>query len=193
MDNDDDRIIEKLNLDELYNEKKIEQDNRLKTYNKILKRVHQKIKHTSRQKNSLCFCCFVIPEFLLGTPRYDSGACIAYIIDKLKENGFSIKYTHPNLLFISWAHYIPPYVRSDYKKKTGIAVDGFGNLLKSKNKKKDSDNPNELLAKDKPTSILKKPKHNFKKISNYKPSGSIYNTELIRKIENNVSRPGDQD
>ena len=29
MDNDDDRIIEKLNLDELYNEK-IEQDNRLK-------------------------------------------------------------------------------------------------------------------------------------------------------------------
>ena len=149
MDNDDDRIIEKLNLDELYNEKKIEQDNRLKTYNKILKRVHQKIKHTSRQKNSLCFCCFVIPEFLLGTPRYDSGACIAYIIDKLKENGFSIKYTHPNLLFISWAHYIPPYVRSDYKKKTGIALDGFGNLLKSKNKKKDSDNPNELLAKDK--------------------------------------------
>ena len=81
------------------------------------------------------FCCFVIPEFLLGTPRYDSGACIAYIIDKLKENGFSIKYTHPNLLFISWAHYIP-YVRSDYKKKTGITVDGFGNLLKSKNKKR---------------------------------------------------------
>ena len=63
MDNDDDRIIEKLNLDELYNEKKIEQDNRLKTYNKILKRVHEKIKHTSRQKNSLCFCCFVILNF----------------------------------------------------------------------------------------------------------------------------------
>ena len=40
MDNDDDRIIEKLNLDELYNEK-IEQDNRLKTYNKILKRVRK--------------------------------------------------------------------------------------------------------------------------------------------------------
>ena len=35
MDNDDDRIIEKLNLDDLYNEKKSEQDNRLKTYNKI--------------------------------------------------------------------------------------------------------------------------------------------------------------
>ena len=56
---DDDNIIERLNLDELYNEKKIAQDNKLKVYNKILKRAHQKIKHTSRQKNSLCFCCFV--------------------------------------------------------------------------------------------------------------------------------------
>ena len=100
MENDDDRIIEKLNLDDLYNEKKIEQDNRLKTYNKILKRVHQKIKHTSRQKNSLCFTCFVVPEFLIGTPRYDCGACIAYIIDKLKDNGFKIKYTHPNLIYL---------------------------------------------------------------------------------------------
>ena len=44
---------------------------------------------------------------------------------------------------------------------------------------------------DKPTSILKT-KTQFQKISNYKPSGSIYNTELIRKIENNVSEPGDQ-
>ena len=63
MDNDDDRIIEKLNLDELYNEKKIEQDNRLKTYNKILKRVHQKIKHTSRQKNSYVFVTLLFLNF----------------------------------------------------------------------------------------------------------------------------------
>ena len=54
---DDDNIIEKLNLDDLYNEKKIAQDNKLKVYNKNLKRAHQKIKYTSRQKNSLCFCC----------------------------------------------------------------------------------------------------------------------------------------
>jgi hypothetical protein len=80
----------------------------------------------------------------------------------------------------------------DYKKKTGISVDGFGNLLKSKNKTKNSDNPNDLLAKDKPISILKKPKHNFKKISNYKPSGSIYNSELIKRIEYNVSNNEDQ-
>ena len=47
---------EKLNLDELYREKKMRQDNKLKTYNRILKRVHEKIKYVSRQRNSLCFC-----------------------------------------------------------------------------------------------------------------------------------------
>ncbi len=184
---DDDSIIEKLNLDDLYNEKKIARDNKLKVYNKILKRVHQKIKHTSRQKNSLCFCCFVVPEFLIGIPRYDCGSCIAYIIDKLKENGFAIKYTHPNLLFISWAHYIPPHVRMDYKKKTGISMDGFGNV-KSNKKKNKSENPNDLLLKDKPVSILKKSSKNdnYKKVSSYKPSGIIYNTELIKKIEFNI-------
>ena len=56
-----DEFIEKLNLDDLYNAKKIEQQNKLKTYNKILQRVHKKIKYTSKQKNSLCFCCFVVP------------------------------------------------------------------------------------------------------------------------------------
>jgi len=187
----EDSIIEKLNLDDLYNVKKIAQDNKLKTYNKILKRVHHKIKFTSKQKNSLCFCCFVIPEFLMGTPRYDCAACVAYIIDKLKENGFSIKYTHPNLLFISWAHYIPPYVRMDYKKKTGIALDGFGNTVRSKSKQH-ADNPNHLLVKDKPISILKKNTDNFKKVSMYKPSGIIYNTELIKNIELNTKIPNDK-
>ena len=185
-----DEFIEKLNLDDLYNAKKIEQQNKLKTYNKILQRVHKKIKYTSKQKNSLCFCCFVVPEFMIGTPRYDCGACIAYIIDKLKENGFNIKYTHPNLLWISWSHYIPPYIRQDYKKKTGITLDGFGNTIKKKNKAI-QDNPNNLLKKDNPTSILKKNKATYKEISTYKPSGIIYNNELIKKIEFNVNGNGD--
>ena len=40
---------EKLNLDELYREKKMRQDNKLKIYNRILKRVHEKIKYVIRQ------------------------------------------------------------------------------------------------------------------------------------------------
>ena len=41
------------------------------------------------------------------------------------------------------------------KKKTGITLDGFGNTIKKKTKAIE-DNPNNLLKKDKPSSILKK-------------------------------------
>ena len=76
----------KLNLDDLYNKNKQNANNKLKTYNLILKRIHTKIKLTSRQKNNECFCCYVIPEFVLGLPRYDVAACTAHVIEKLKES-----------------------------------------------------------------------------------------------------------
>ena len=176
--------VGKINLDELYTRKKEVHDNKLKIYNMILKRVHDRIKYTSRLKDSQCFCCYVIPEFLLGVPRYDSAACTAYLIDQLKDNGFAIKYTHPNLLFISWNHYIPPSVRRDIKKRTGVSIDGFGNKKGSK-KKKDDSNPNSLLLKDKGTTVAnKKNNQNYKQVSDWKPMGGlIYNTDLIKKIE----------
>ena len=67
---------------------------------------------------------------------------------------------------------------------------GLGILLKKKTKAIE-DNPNNLLKKDKPLSILKKKKTNFKEISTYKPSGIIYNNELIKKIEFNVNGNSD--
>ena len=92
-----DNFSDKLNLDELYERKNEVEQNRIKIYQKILARAHTKIKITSRQRISEQFCFFIIPEFLVGTPRYDSAACTAYIMDKLIDNGFLIKYTHPNL------------------------------------------------------------------------------------------------
>ncbi len=186
MNGDD--FVGKINLDDLYQRKKEIHDNKIKIYNKILKRVHDRIKYTSRLKNSPCFCCYVIPEFMLGVPRYDSAACIAYVMDRLQENGFAIKYTHPNLLFISWNHYIPPEARRVIKQRTGVTVDGFGNNVKNK-KKTTTENPNELLLKDQKISIKKKPAQNFKDISTWKPSGGlIYNTDLIKKIEDTTHK-----
>ena len=118
--------VEKINLDELY-EKKQEQDkNKLFTYNKILTRIHEKIKLTSRQKCNQPFCWFVVPEIILGVANYDHAGCIAYLVDKLQENNFMVRYTHPNLLLISWIHYVPNYVRTEFKKKTGTAIDEYG-------------------------------------------------------------------
>lgn len=178
-------MTDKINLDDLYKQKQYTHENRTKVYDKILARVHKKIKTAARNKNNICFCTYVVPEFILGLPRYDVEICTSYIIEKLIDNGFLIKYTHPNLIFISWQHYIPYYERQEYKKKTGIAIDGFGNKIKDK-KNKNNGNPNNLLLKDdKNSKKLKKNNNNYKDISNYKPSGNlIYDNDVIMSIKN---------
>jgi hypothetical protein len=190
-----DHYPDKINLDDLYNRKHEIEDLRIKIYKKLLNRAHQKIKFTSRQRNSESFCFFIVPEFLVGTPKYDSAACIAFIMDKLIENGFQVKYTHPNLLFISWRHYIPKYERANIKKQYGVAVDGFGNKLPDKKTVTNNDKPKNMndLIFNRPTknSIVKKQgqnNKNYTQISEYKPTGNlIYNTALLKNIENNTN------
>ena len=111
--------VDKVNMDDLYEKKQQSDLLKLKTYKMVLTRIHTRIKVTSRQNNNEQFCWFVIPEVILGAPKYDAPSCIVYVVNELKENGFKVKYTHPNLLFISWKHYIPGYVRSEFKKQTG--------------------------------------------------------------------------
>uniref|UniRef100_A0A6C0BYS1 Uncharacterized protein n=1 Tax=viral metagenome TaxID=1070528 RepID=A0A6C0BYS1_9ZZZZ len=132
---DSENINSKLNLDELYEKKQQHDLHTISIYNKILNRIHLKIKVVSRTNITNQFCWFVIPEMMIGVPKYDHGACTAYIIDKLRENGFVIRYTHPNLLFISWKHWIPSYVRNEIKKKTGVVIDGYGNKINKEDEK----------------------------------------------------------
>jgi len=188
--NNEENFNEKLNLDELYKQDKISEDHRIKVYQKILARIHNKIKSTSRVRGNNKFCMYLLPEFLLGVPRYDINECTMYVIEKLTENGFDIKYTHPNLLWISWRHYIPKHVRTTYKKKHGVSIDGFGNVIKKKQKEEKDTNTMLLNHKSTPLkSILKKDKEKeYKSISTYRPTGNlIYNNKLLESIDNKVS------
>jgi hypothetical protein len=187
----DDVFREKLNLDELFTQNKTESNNKTVVYQKILQRVHNKIKLTSRQRNNMKCCWYVIPEFILGLPKYDTGSCTEYLMNKLDDNGFIVKYTYPNLLFISWNHYIPDYERMAIKKEQGVSIDGFGNVIKKKKKNDDDGNFNNLMLKNAPESssdkkgILKKPKDDkYKSINTYKPKGLIYSNDLINSINN---------
>ena len=184
-DDTDEQI--KLNLDDLYERKQQHDLNTLATYNKILNRIHNKIKTLSRQHIDDQHCWYTIPEMIIGVPRYDHGACTAYIIDKLKDNGFVVHYTHPNLLFISWKHWVPGYVRAEIKKKTGVVVDGHGNRVDKEGEsggKRDVDtsDPNELMF-HRGANDEQKPGKEYKAITSYKPNGLIYNESLLRKIE----------
>jgi hypothetical protein len=175
---------DKLNLDELYERKKQYDLNTLNTYNKILNRVHSRIRTTSRQHITEQFCFYVIPEVMIGIPKYNHEACTAYVIDKLRDNGFVVKYTHPNLLFISWQHWIPSYVRTEIKKKTGVVIDGYGNKVI----KKDTDTELSAVNILNPVSNKAKDQDRFKNIETYKPGGKlIYNDDLIKKINSKLS------
>ena len=175
-------FTDKINLDELYEKKKQYDLSKLEIFNKLLARIHTKIKLTSRQKIDEQYCWFVVPEVMIGVPKYDHSACISYLMDKLHTNGFVVKYIHPNLILISWKEWIPDYVRSEIKKKVGVNIDGYGNII---NKQKDNNaienKPNDLMLNK-----VSKPDINkdYKSISEYTPTGNmVYNKELFKKIE----------
>jgi hypothetical protein len=179
---------EKINLDELYEKKKQYDLHRLELYNKILNRIHVKIKTTSRQKIDEQFCWFVVPEVIIGVPKYDQGDCIGYLFQKLKDNGFAVKYYHPNTLFICWNHFVPSYVRTELKKKTGIIVDEYGNKInddKSDFIQKESNNNIILNNKTHSANVNDK---KYTPIHSYKPTGNfIYNKEQLSSLEKKLS------
>ena len=181
-----DDFNEKINLDDLYEKKRDHDISKLNIFNKLLGRIHSKIKLTSRQKHDEQFCWFVGPEMMIGIPKYDQGAAIAYIMDKLTNNGFVTKYIHPNLIFISWKHWIPAYVRTEIKKKMGVNIDGYGNVINKDDKsKKEESDPNMLVFNNAKTlNITSKDKKDYKAITDYTPSGNlVYNKDLLSKIE----------
>lgn len=186
---------EKINIDDLYDKKRQYDLNQMHLFNKLLNRIHVRIKTTSRQKMDEQFCWFIVPEIMIGVPKYDQAACIAYLIDKLKNNGFNVKYIHPNTLFISWTHWVPDYVRTELKNKTGIIVNEYGV------RQDDGNNENKLIQDSreqpvfalnlKPADILqqkdKQPKKDYTPIKSYKPSGSlVYNDALLSKMNDKL-------
>ncbi len=51
-----------------------------------------------------------MPPFILGLPKLDMEDCIVYLVWQLRQAGFEIKFTWPNLLFISWKHHEGSYL-----------------------------------------------------------------------------------
>ncbi len=189
---------DKLNLDELYEKKRKYDLNKLEIYNKLLARIHNKIKVTARQKVDEQFCWFLVPEVMIGVPKYDQGACIAYLMDKLSDNGFNVKYVHPNVIFICWNHWVPSYVRTEIKKKTGMQVDGYGKVLNG-DKNEDNNMSNKLItstSNEVDNLILKtsntpsnENKKEYKSIREYTPSGNmIYNPDLLDKTITKINK-----
>jgi hypothetical protein len=180
---------EKINLDELYEKKRQNDLSKLELFKKILNRIHVRIKTTARNNIHEKFCWFVVPEVIIGVPKYDQSGCIAYLMDTLQTNGFQVRYFHPNTIFISWNHWIPSYVRNEIKKKTGISVNEYGEKIKEEYNEDDdeyNEDPSSSVSQG-PIQLIKNSKK-YTPIQSYKPSGKlVYNEDLLNKIENRIN------
>ena len=195
---DDEENQGKVDIDALFEKKQQRDMKQLSIFNKILNRIHKRITHNGRIKSKETYVFFTVPEYIFGEPLYNQGDCVGYLVVKLQDNGFHVRYIHPNTLFISWGNWIPSYVRNEIKKKTGMIIDGYGNEKiktddRSDNQSVDNSDPNALIfgLKNKSKNVVVNKKNNgdYKDIDSYKPSGNlIYNKDLLRRIQDKSSK-----
>jgi len=193
----DEETTQKVNIDGLYENKQKRDLKQLSIFNKILNRIHTRIKITGRNhKIGETHIWFAVPEFIFGEPIYDKGDCIAFLVMKLQDNGFLVKYVHPNTLFVSWSNWIPAYVRTEFRKKTGKIMDEKGNVTEVREDGTSetysvADINTRLLNDPRnigPTQIKDNSKPQFTPIAKYKPTGNlVYNPDILEKIEKKVS------
>lgn len=181
----DEEAQQKISIDDLY-EKKHQRDlKQLTIFNKILNRIHKRIQITGRNKRVDRHIWFTVPEYIFGEPNYDQGECLGFLVSQLEENGFFIKYMHPNTLFVSWENWIPSYTRNEIKKKLGVVLDEKGNVLEKIGEQEiESHDPQVRLMQ----ANAKKDQRQFTPIGQYKPTGNmVYNPELFEKLEKRVT------
>lgn len=122
----------RLNPKELFERRQKRDQSRLRAYNQLLASINQRIFTTSQMSGNANFITYTIPPFIFGLPKIDLEDCVVYLVYMLRQNGYEVRYTYPNLLYISWRHHekdylltqnpivqamIPPEVKKEQKRK----------------------------------------------------------------------------
>jgi hypothetical protein len=99
-----------LNPTDLYDKRKTKDAGRLRAYNKILEQIYNRIRTISKLPNAQCFLLYTVPPFILGLPKLDLEDCVVYLIYQLRHAGYEIRYSPPNMIYISWLHHEKSYL-----------------------------------------------------------------------------------
>jgi len=65
---------------------------------------------TSQLSGNTSSVLYTVPPFLLGLPKLDMEDCIVYLVWQLRQAKFEVRFTWPNLLYISWRHHEADYL-----------------------------------------------------------------------------------
>jgi hypothetical protein len=105
-----DHSTPQLNPSDLYDKRKSKDASRLRAYNKILEQIYNRIRVSSKLPNSQCYLLYTVPPFILGLPKIDIEDCVIYLIYQLRHAKYEVRYTPPNMLYISWLHHEKSYL-----------------------------------------------------------------------------------
>lgn len=93
-------------------ERRVARDSaRLRAYEHVYKQIEVRIRTTAELPSNPNYVLYSVPPFILGLPAMDMQDCVVYIVHKLRTSGFMVRFTYPNLLYISWQHYEQEYMR----------------------------------------------------------------------------------
>ena len=99
-----------LDPSELYDKRRTKDAGRLRAYNKILEQIYHRIRTLSKLPNSQCFLLYTVPPFIFGLPKLDLEDCIVYLIYQLRHASYDVRFTPPNMIYISWLHHEKSYL-----------------------------------------------------------------------------------
>jgi len=105
-----DQQTPQLNPADLYDKRKSKDASRLKAYNKILEQIYNRVRVISKLPNSPCYLLYTVPPFILGLPKIDLEDCVIYLIYQLRHAGYDVRYTPPNMIYLSWVHHEKSYL-----------------------------------------------------------------------------------
>ena len=97
----------------LYKDEARRDATRIRTYNVILNQIYNKVKATARIVGGDKAIWYVVPELVQGAPRFDMGDAILYIVWNLRNVGYTVDFTYPNGLYVSWRSHDERYHMSE--------------------------------------------------------------------------------
>jgi hypothetical protein len=168
-----------INIYSLYKKQHEKQKIRISIYEKVLKKCHKRIKYVANIGKQETY--FIVPEYMFGVPLYKQIACVCFLMIKLRKNGFNVKYTHPNFIYISWKHYND---EAQYNYTLNIPQIEFNNPESNAIRYQDND----LEIRRLPTTTIKKKNINHYKNLNDKLISDIDLDLELSDIESSIDR-----
>lgn len=88
-------------------------------FQKVLEKALKQIEKAVRAMHLACV--IEVPAFTFDGPVYELHECVSFVQNSLTNNGFTVNYYFPNVLFVSW---VPPEKTKPQQAPASLALKG---------------------------------------------------------------------